>query len=81
MSDEPQQPEQIILDGSHGLGCIAKVIVLTRTRTEGEYHEDAYEIPYILLNQDMLIQTSKLNFIAGYSVVKQSPNTMAKFGL
>ena len=68
-----EQEQVIKLDGSLGVGTMAHLTIVTKDDTLGS-KESTYEVPFALINTANLQKFVQLNFILGYSIVKQ-PNT------
>lgn len=60
------------LDGSLGLGPMAKLSVITTDKINGPT-TNVYEIPYSVINYSVLQHASDNNFILGYGVEKIMP--------
>jgi hypothetical protein len=72
MADEDGPKTILRLDGSHGLGCNARVTVVTADRVNGQ-KEEVYEIPYAFLNDSnlKLLKTAiDSGFILAYRIEK-----------
>jgi len=62
----------IRLDGSLGLGPMAKLSVTTFDKINGQ-RTDIYECPYSIINYSVLQHASDSNYILGFGVEKIMP--------
>ena len=60
------------LDGSHGMGQLVRVTVVTADKVHGTV-ETAYEMPYSLLNEKILPSAVGSKYILGYGVLRLVP--------
>ena len=74
MADE--QPEgsviRIPLDGSYGAGPTAEVTIVTKIDENGEERQkqETFTVPYYVIDKNVLQKMMDINFILGYSIVK-----------